>query len=250
MSKVRFYRVDGTFALVTRDERERRQRLQDAAAARAGRVIVRDRRGRPRSLSPTEAADARARQERARKAGRARARMPGTRGSDGGTLARPDGYETRIRVSSLVNLGALVKRVIDHERRHLKVAERNQRAGVVELVLSWSRGGVRIIPLAVFGPAVGYQPTGVGRGRTMMQLALTPPPTGRRGGDWRPQLHRAILLAAPSLVKTSTPPPGQTAPRPVSEARGDLRARVVDSPNPQAIPETLTAARVVSRYTQ
>lgn len=175
--------------------------------------------------------------------------MPGTRGSDGGTLARPDGYETRIRVSSLVNLGALVKRVIDHERRHLKVAERNQRGGIVELVLSWSRGGVRIIPLAVFGPTVGYEPTGVGRGRTMMQLAMTPP-TGRRGGDWRPQLHRTILLAAPSLVKTSTPPPGQTAPRPVSEARGDLRARVVDSPNPTAIPETLTAAQVVSRYTQ
>lgn len=66
MSLRRFTRVDGSSALVTAREYERRVKLQDAALARRGLEAVRNKRGVPTVATPERAAELRARSERAR----------------------------------------------------------------------------------------------------------------------------------------------------------------------------------------
>jgi len=48
----RFYRLDGSYALVTPEEWERRSKLQAAAVARSGRVLWTGSRGRPVAFEP------------------------------------------------------------------------------------------------------------------------------------------------------------------------------------------------------
>lgn len=260
---VRFYRVDGSYALVSREERDRRQAIQNRNAARAGREIVRDRRGRPRSLEPADAAAFRRRQASARKAARARVkRLEGTRDETTGQLQAPSGYRTTIDTSRIENIGQLIGEIMGRrsplsgEKLHLAVAKRNGRSGMVRAVLHYRDGRTRVIPLSTFGPG-GYIETAKGRARTLGEIQRQARSAGR--SDWRPDLARAVLLAAPSAIEDSTDTEGSPADDRPEATIIDLPDGALDfggersereDPAENAIPDAIESVDILSEYEQ
>lgn len=242
-AKKRFYRVDGTWTLVTLAEHARRSRAQDTFAARAGRVIVRDRSGRPRSLPPDEAAKIIARQEAGR---RGAATQRQKRDKATGKFGKATNLVTQIDVARFVGRGAvgrLVSSVMDHTARHLRIAKRNGRSGVIVTSIQLADGPRRDVVMATFGPG-RYGALPAGRDRILARLPLDDP---------RPQLVQTITLSAPSFIQSSTDQRGATMERraPDEVIEGDISERggwLGEDPEDAAMDDEISAVSVISEY--
>lgn len=239
--RVRFYRVDGSHVLVTPQERDRRRAAQQRTAARYGKVVIYDRTGRPTSIA---GADATARQTRSDAAAQGNRRLIRERDAKG-RWQPATGYITSIDTADLTGrraIGRLIARCYDEAKVHIRVAERNQRRGLVEIVMHFSTGVERHIVAATFPP---YR-VEMGRGRSLRRLIDDDPL------DWRPRMQQSLTLAAPGLIEDSTDPQGGPATDRSPDEIEDIDALMPDSvgedPDDDTLPDILTSVDVVSEY--
>lgn len=254
MARVRFYRVDGTWSLVSEAEAARRRKLQEAAARQAGRVVIYDGRGRPSTISEEEAAARDERSRRARRAAKVGQRSL-IRERDKGRFGRVTGYSADIIIDDLGAegaVGALIGRIYDEAKRQLSIARRNGRRGMIEVRLSYGEWA-RVVPIAVFPPYAvnkaaidsGVPMLAYGRGRSLAKLGESSP------DDWRLRVAESLSLAAPGLINESTDPRGtpasDRAPDVIEDDDVEMTSEVEDIEAP-SLPDILKAVTVTSIY--
>lgn len=216
--KRRFYRVDGSFDLVTPAEWNRRARLQERAAEARGRVIIRDRKGRPRSIAPDEA------EAEAKRRAKSSTRIRNLPRDESGRIVRPEIVSAIVRLANVgASIGKLTTAIMDTVKRMLRYLRRAKREGVIEIQAEFLTGRTATMIWQAFPP---YAPIEAGHNRSLLQLE------DELDADPRVEFINTITLAAPSGISDRDTPDKRP---PARAQRADARVEIKLPPRAESL---------------